>query len=203
MQARITVAHADLHQITLALNAYMLNSRDQLPPTYASCMDKNATYSLPRELWQYRYLRRKDGDPDLGWFPDAFDNRRSYRYRATERMVMNGMLTREYSQIWVPEDVPNCRADEGAWFPRCADLTQDYGGRIDKCKRGGVDWGTVRFAVWSLGPDVTSPKFERIEDGTVMEGQFPLRRRVWLTQPGDTGVITHFQRRNGLTHTSP
>jgi prepilin-type N-terminal cleavage/methylation domain-containing protein len=203
MQARITVAHADLRHISAALDAYMLQSRDQLPPTYASCMDKNATYSLPRELWKLKFLQRKSRDPDLGWFSDVFDANRSYRYRATERTVMNGTLTRDYTQIWTPEDTPSCRSSEGDWFPRCADPAQDYGGRIDRCREGGVNWGPIRYAVWSLGPDVNSPKFPRIEDGTVMEGDFPLKRGAWLLHPGDTGLVTHFQSRKGLTYTSP
>lgn len=201
MRARITVAHADLRQITVAISAYSLYNRDRLPPTYASCMDKQATYALPAELWKGKYLRRKDGDPDLAYFPDAFDGRRSYKYRATEPIVMNGSLTRQYSRIWVPDAFPSCGGEAGEWFPKCKDPAQDYGGRIDRC-RGGVLWGPVRYAVWSEGPDPDSPKFPRSNDGLVMEGTFPLPRALWLRNEADTGLITHFQARNSLIFTS-
>lgn len=202
LRARITIAHADLRQITTALDAYTLNNRDTLPPTYVSCMSKDVTYALPPELWRGRFLPRKSGDADLTWFPDVFDSRRSYKYRAPQRVMLNGSLMRQYSQIWVPADVPNCRSDEGNWYPRCADPTQDYAGRVDRCK-GGVDWGAIGYAVWSPGPDAASHKFPSTSDGQIMEGEFPLRRRYWLTPDCPTGLITHFQNRKGQGFTSP
>lgn len=200
LRAKVVTAHSDLRQITTALDAYSLSHKDTLPPTYTSCMDKEVTFALPAELQRGKYLPRKSKDMDLTGYPDVFDGRRTYKYRAPERSIMNGLLTRSYSQIWVPDDFPRGADEQGGWFPRCGDPKQNYGGRVDRCTS--ILWGPVRYAVWSMGPDSQASSFPQ-SDGVVSESRFPLISAYWLKPESRAGVITHFQDRKGKALMSP
>lgn len=194
LRSRVVAVHSDLRQITLALDAYALEHKDALPATRQSC-GTNILYQLPVELANRRYLPRSPDQLKRAFMEDPFYPGQSYRYRAPGPVWQNGVLMdfpdvswRPRSQIWVPDDVPYCRSENGRYY---ADRT-------------GEPKSPVAYAVWSMGPNLDSAPFPRWPDGTIDEARFPLPRRFWLTRDGRaSGLITHFKTRTGLTFTSP
>lgn len=179
IMARMVRAHAELRGITTALLMYGQNNDDLLPPTRFSCSSRTA-YDLPIELGEQDYLPMMHRDGlDYVDFPDVFQPTQSYRYRAVGPAVMNETTVVENaSSLWVPLDAPTCTTRAGRYWsdPRTS---------------------PVRYAVWSMGPDLRSPKFEDIP------GRQPLPSRFWMHDAGDTGVITHFLDIEGTIHASP
>ena len=205
IKARIVIAHSDLRQVCIALDAYAMDNHDQLPPTRRAC-GTEINYQLPVELCNQFYLPRAESRIPQAEFLDIFDPRdpgdpddpqRTYRYRRPGALWQNGQFFdfpapaddwRPRAEIWVPADFPRCQSPEGRFFYN----------RVDEpaCP--------VLYAVWSIGPDSASPKFPRDEgSGAIDTAKFPLPRRLWLQGSGDTGLITHFKGRDGHTHTSP
>ena len=194
MRARVVQVHSDLRQITLALDAYMLNSRDKLPPTRFGC-GTNVNYQLPVELARGRYLARGMSKIPQADFPDAFARDHGYKYRAPGAIYLNGTFFdapdkpwKPRATIWVPDDFPICRSDQGRYYSNLLNEPAS----------------PVAYAVWSAGPDPQSPKFPRDEQsGVIDESRLPVARRYWLAHCGDTGLITHFRGRTGLVYMSP
>ncbi len=190
MQTRIVRVHTDLHQICVALESYMMDNRNRVPPTRCAC-GTDVDFQLPVELSVGRYLPKKSDTIPQADFPDHFDPTRTYKYRAPGPMWFNGSFFDGPSPrafIWVPDDFPRCSSDEGEY---------EYARDDDPPS-------AVTFAIWSIGPDRDSRKFSRIDDlDKVDETRFPLPRRYWLRHSGDTGLITHFRDRHGVNHQSP
>ena len=200
MQARIVQVHSDLRQITLALDAYVMNNKDKLPPTRVGC-ETNVNYQLPVELARKRYLARRASRVPQADYRDVFNPEHTYKYRAPGAIYYN--VTSENSapydfpdpddswrpraKIWVPDDFPCCRSEQGRYYHN----------------RTGEPESPVTYAVWSIGPDPKSPKFPRDQqDGSVDESRFPVPQQFWLMHAGDTGLITHFRGRTGLMYAS-
>lgn len=205
LKARMTIAHSDLRQICLALDAYIMDNRDALPPMRRAC-GTNVNYQLPIELSAQGYLPRHESLVPQAEFCDVFDPRdprnaqdppRSYSYRAPGGVWQNGQYYdfpnpqdawRPRAEIWIPEDYPRCRSPEGQFY----------------YKRRGEPPCPVSYAVWSMGPDPESPKFPRIADtGVPDSSRFPLPQAFWMLDAGDSGLITHFRGVDGLAFTSP
>ncbi|HOB76106.1 MAG TPA: prepilin-type N-terminal cleavage/methylation domain-containing protein [Phycisphaerae bacterium] len=194
LRSRVVAVHSDLRQITLALDAYAMEHKDKLPATRQSC-GTNILYQLPVELATGRYLPRS---PDLlkrAFMEDPFCPGQSYRYRAPGPVWQNGILMdfpdvswRPRANLWVPDDVPQCRSETGRYYANYAHEPKS----------------PVTYAVWSMGPNMDSAPFPRWPDGTIDEARFPLPSQFWLTRNGRaSGLITHFRTRAGLTFTSP
>ncbi len=206
MQARVVQVHSDLRQITAALDAYGMNNKDKLPPTRFAC-ETNVNYQLPVELAQKRYLGKSTSSVRQAEFRDAFNLDRAYKFRAPGPIYQNGALFdcpecrwnpteqiwepgwRARAKIWVADDYPRNRSPEGCYY-----------GNYD-CEAK----SPVTYAVWSVGPDVESPKFPLDGvSGGIDESMFPLPQRFWLMHSGDTGLITHFKDcRTGMIYMSP
>ena len=195
MQAKIVVVHADLRQVCTALDAYLMDNRDRLPPTRMGCA-LGVECQLPAELAKERYLNPPPVDvrTPQAWFPDLFQPAHTYRYRAPGAVWYNGEFYdfpdqpyRPRSWIWVPEDFPHCESEEMQCYRKLRDEPP--------CP--------VVYAVWSVGPDLDSPKFPRIDGAQVDESRFPLPKAYWLHGSGDTGLITHFRSSRGPLYTSP
>lgn len=200
-QAQIVRVHADLRQICTALDAYALGNREKLPPTRIGC-SLNAECQLPSELATEGYLSPPPCTERVpqAFFPDLFNPRHTYKYRAPGPVWYNGTFydfpnnhARPRSWIWVPTDFPYCRE------PEMTPEHNRYGGFPDEdppCP--------ARYAVWSVGPDPESAKFPRDDwTGQVVEHQLPLPRTFWLTSSRDTGLITHYSDRQGHVYASP
>jgi len=194
VQARVVVAHADLRNICVALDAYAMDNRDRWPPTRSGC-GTNVNYQLPVELAGDRYLPRSPSRIPQAHMPDVFDSTHTYKYRAPGPVWFNGSFFdfpdstwRPRAKIWVPEDFPQCRDEEGRYF----------------ANRTGEPPSPATYAVWSVGPDPWSAKFPRYEGSDqIDESRFPLPQGFWLMHGGDTGLITHFRCRNSIVRTSP
>lgn len=176
--SQIVKAHADLRSITTALLMYQQDHRKQLPPTRFSCSSR-AEYELPVELAAGRYL---PGEMKLVGLvvkmPDVFRPEDTYKYRAPGAAIVNeSTLISDASSLWVPEGFPNCDGAAGKYYSNPLE-------------------SPVRYAVWSIGPSVSSPKFAD------SPGRGPIPSRFWCRGSGDTGVIAHFQDRQGRMHIS-
>ena len=171
-----------------------MNNHDKLPPTRFAC-GTDVNYQLPVELARKRYLPKSSSTIPQADFRDAFSPDHTYKYKAPGPIYQNGTLFdfpdsawRPRSKIWVPDDFPRCRSDQGRY----------YYNRTNEPK------SPVTYAVWSMGPDPRSPKFP-MQDGSdaIDESLLPVPRRFWLVRSGDTGLITHMKSRKGLIYTSP
>ncbi len=195
-QARVVMAHADLRQITVALDSYAMSNGDSYPPARSGC-GTDVNDQLPVELADAKYLPRCPGSIPQADLRDIFDSAHTYKYRAPGAIYFNGTLFdtpdkkwRPRSRLWVPNDFPNCRSADGAYYA-------DYAGEIPS---------PVSYAVWSIGPDANSPKFPRFEgfdSRAIDDARFPLQADFWMHGSNDTGLITHFRTRRGIIHTSP
>lgn len=193
--AQIVRIHSDLRQIMFAIEGYATSNAEQVPPSRSAC--GASTYDqLPVELAIERFLPASPTLIPQAHFIDPFSPvGDTYKYRAPGALWFNGTLFdapeqswRPRSRIWVPSDFPTNRSQTGAYFGKLKDEPP--------CP--------VRVAIWSVGPDPESPKFPRHRSlGTLETTDFPLPARFWLTAPGDTGLITHFQERSGRHHMSP
>lgn len=187
--ARIVRAHAELRGIEVALRLYMDDWRDQLPPTRFSCSMRTA-YELPVELGEDRYLPYDQKFVQTPWgdgfvgavqMQDVFAPEETYKYRAVGAAIMNEFTLLEPpngASLWVPTTFPDCEGE----------AVREY---KDPQK------SPVRFAIWSIGPDRDSPRFAHIP------GQMPIPSRFWCRGASDSGVITHFQGRDGKRYMSP
>ena len=176
--ARIAKAHAELRGVTIALAVYREDNAQQLPPTRFSCSNRTA-YELPIELMGYLPRGRKN-DVEIVKMPDPFHAEEGYKYRAVGPAIMNeSTILPDAATLWVPDDFPYDGDDAQA-------------GRYYNDPRT----SPVRYAVWSMGPDPDSPKFD-------VPGRLPVPRKYWLKSAADTGVIVHLEDARGRIHTSP
>jgi len=189
--ARLVTAHAELRNIEVALQMYGDTNQGQLPPTRFSC-NLRAADELPVELSRQRFLPyheklAQDGHTGGDFFigavqmRDVFNPTETYKYRAVGPAILNEtvlMLPPNGARLWVPDDFPDCTGAPGKYYkdPKLS---------------------PVRYALWSVGPDPNSPKFASVP------GQMPVPARFWCRGTNDTGVITHFQGRDGRLYTSP
>ncbi len=175
--ARIVKAHAELRSITIALDIYRYDWNRGLPPTRFSCSSRTA-YELPVELVSY-LPSKKVGEIDVIDMPDPFyPDEEMYKYRAVGTAIMNeSTILQNAATLWVPDDFPNSDSDVGRYY-------------------NDPDDSPVRYAVWSVGTDPESPKFD-------LPGRIPVPRKYWLNGASDTGVITHMEDRDGMIYTSP
>jgi len=194
LRSRVVVVHHDLAMITLALDAYAMEHKDKLPPARQSC-GTPILYQLPLELAVKRYLPKSPDALKRSYLEDPFYPGQTYRYKAPGPVWQNGTLMdfpdstwRPRAQIWVPDDFPRCESPTGRYY---ADRTNE-------------PKSPATYAVWSVGPELDSPKFPHWDDGTLDESMLPLPRSFWLTSDGRaSGLITHFKTRTGLVFMSP
>ncbi len=195
LRAKVLRAHADLRQVGLALDAYMLDYRDKVPPTRCGC-SLSVQYQLPVELASRNYLPRAPGLVPQADFPDVFNPASTYKYVAPGPIWVNGTYfdfpdspSKPRASIWVPEDFPGCESDNGRFFSN----------------RKNEPRSPVVYAVWSIGPDSQSPRFPRsASDSMIDESRFPLPKTYWLRgSSGRDGLITRFRASTGVVYDSP
>ncbi|MGC9453745.1 MAG: type II secretion system protein [Phycisphaerae bacterium] len=174
--ARIAKAHAELRAITDAMEMYRMDNDEEIPPTRFSCSTRTA-YELPVELVDYLPSAQDDGIRIVN-MPDPFTPGEYYKYRAVGTAIMNeSTLLENAATLWVPDGFGGTEKDTGSYY-------RD------------PDESPVRYAVWSMGPNPDSPKFD-------VPGRLPIPQKYWLQDASDTGVIVHFQDRQGRLYMSP
>ena len=174
--ARITRAHVELRGITMALEMYRHENEEKLPPTRFSCSSRTA-YELPIELMQYLPHGMKNG-VDIVEMYDPFGTNQTYKYRAVGTGILNeSTILENAATLWIPDGFPYSQSETGSYYN-------------DPMK------SPVRYAVWSMGPDPDSPKFD-------IPGKMPVPSKFWLKGASDTGVIVHLKDTDGRIHMSP
>jgi prepilin-type N-terminal cleavage/methylation domain-containing protein len=186
VSARLVRAHAELRQIDLGLQMYADTNAGALPPTRFSC-NQRSEYEMPIELGRQRFLPQGQrplaggGMVEAVTMTDVFNSRDTYKYRAVGPAIVNEtslLLPPSGATLWAPDWFPDCGGDAGRYYTDARE-------------------SPVRYAIWSIGPDRNSPKF-----GAFI-GRAPLPTRFWCRRATDTGVITHFQARDGRVFQSP
>ncbi|MFW6066041.1 MAG: type II secretion system protein [Planctomycetota bacterium] len=174
--ARITKAHAELRGITRAMEMYRMDNDEEVPPTRFSCSTRTA-YELPVELVGYLPAGEKNG-VQIAKMPDPFTPGEHYKYRAVGPAIMNeSTLLENAASLWIPDGFGRDEKDTGRYY-------RD------------PDESPVRYAVWSMGPDPNSAKFD-------VPGRLPVPQKYWLQDASDTGAIVHFEDDDGRVHASP
>lgn len=176
MYARITKAHAELRTVTQAMEMYRMDNDEDIPPTRFSCSTRTA-YELPVELVGYLPAGETNG-VRIAKMPDPFTPGEHYKYRAVGPAIMNeSTLLEDAATLWIPDGFGKDEQDTGTYH-------RD------------PDTSPVRYAVWSMGPNTDSPKFD-------IPGRMPIPQKYWLQDSSDTGVIVHFEDREGRVYMSP
>ena len=174
--ARITKTHVELRGITLAMSMYERENDDKIPPTRFSCQSRTA-YDLPVELMPYLPGGRKN-NVSIVKMPDPFTPTECYKYRAVGPAIVNeSTVIPNAANLWIADGLPGAEADTGKYYndPKTS---------------------PVRYAVYSMGPNPGSAKFD-------IPGRLPVPSKYWLKNASDTGVIVHFEDDKGLMHMSP
>ncbi len=190
--AKRVTAHSDLRQITIALDSYMIDNKDRVPPARSAC-GTDVNNQLPIELATGGYLPKSGSNIPQADVRDIFATAQSYKYIAPGAIWFNGSFFdqpdqpwRPRARVWVPNDFPSCETQQGQFF----------GGFP------GEGPSPVVYAVWSIGPNPQSKKFPRWEGtGDVDMSRFPLVAPYWMKSSWDDGLIVHFkpQKRNICT----
>ena len=127
LAARVSRAHGELKQITVALQLYS-NRFNVFPPAYVYCESmtgKLAEYNhLPPELLRTRCI---DSLPE-----DIFNQGHTYKYLAP------GFGWANYNPSWLSMKVPAAFPDDTGWDDDKSYVTQDT--------------SPVKCALWSVGP---------------------------------------------------
>jgi prepilin-type N-terminal cleavage/methylation domain-containing protein len=175
-RAKITKVHAELRGIRVAIEMYRCEYNRQIPPTRFSCSSRTA-YDLPVELLGYLPGAKK-GEVDIVRMPDPFTPEECYKYRAVGPAIMNEYtIVPDAATLWIPDGFPGEEETTGKYYYDPAT-------------------SPVRYAVYSLGPDPATAKFD-------IPGRTPIPRKYWLQGAGDTGVIVHYEDHKGQIHASP
>ncbi len=172
IRAKVVAVNAELNQIGLALEMYMMDNDGNIPPTRVNCMMKENYFQLPEELAKGRYLPRPSQAEQ--WrgvdMEDRFNKGFSYKYTAAGELVIN-LYTTAKNKIWVPDG-----------FPR-KDSTEK-GGYYSGIHRSPVTW-----AVYSLGP-----KFDEYE---LKSMHYPVPVKTWYDPKTRKGVIVRMRLKEG------
>lgn len=178
LQAKVVAVNAELNQIGLALEMYMMDnekhspgSTQNHPPTRVNCMIKDNYYQLPEELVKEKYLPEpKEGSWQGAGMEDRFNRGFSYKYTAVGDLIVNLGTTRK-NQLWIPDGFPiHDSNDEGKWYtnPRTAPVT---------------------WVIYSIGP-----KFDEYE---MKKMHYPVPKQTWYDPKKHKGVITRMRLKKG------
>jgi type II secretory pathway pseudopilin PulG len=175
---RVIRAHNDLRQVALAIELYRGDHHGMHPPTRFSC-STGAVFPLPEELVEYGLPagRSRHGAPVVA-LDDPFRTGSGYRYRSVGRAILNESTElADGGKLWVPDEFPRRLEGGGAYH-------------------SDPQTSPVLYAIWSMGPDPETPKFD-------VPGRLPVPANYWLRRPGEPGVVAHIQPREGGAVVTP
>ncbi|MFZ0827594.1 MAG: hypothetical protein WAO02_09255 [Verrucomicrobiia bacterium] len=175
-KANVTRVRAELYGIGLALEMYSTDYAGKLPPVRVNCNSDLMTHwcELPVELANEHYLPHRNQGGLEADLEDVFNSDHTYKYAAPGPELLNGSAAGNYS-LWVPTNFPDLGGSSGKYYtdPKIS---------------------PVRWVVWSLGPQPSSPKS--------LSSYAPMSSDTWYHQAGDSGVIARYADRNGTQFTS-
>jgi prepilin-type N-terminal cleavage/methylation domain-containing protein len=178
LQARVVAVNAELNQIALALEMYMIdnehnNSRSgqSYPPTRVNCMMQENYYQLPEELVKGKYLPApRDGSWQGAGMQDRFNRGFSYKYVAVGDLIVN-LGTIKQNKLWVPDGFPTWDSvEQGDWY-------------------GSPLASPVTWAVYSIGP--------RFDEYEMKHNHYPVPKQTWYDSKKRKGVIVRMRLKNG------
>ena len=176
-KAKAARVHAELYGIGLALEMYSADYDNKFPPVRVNCNSDLASHwcELPVELARDGYLPHGSQGGREANMEDLFNPQHTYKYAAPGPQLLNGTPGGNYA-LWVPTNAPTGMSGGGKYFadPKAS---------------------PVRWVVWSLGPQPSSPKSQ----GTYA----PLSSACWYRGAGDTGVIIRYADQAGTQFTNP
>lgn len=187
LRTRVTCAHAELRGVGLALQMYVMDLDQGLPPVRIDC---NADmigheFQLPVELASASFLPAGSDLQRMVRAEDVFQPGYTYKYNAPGDLVVNASVIPGGNRLWVPEGFPQGETLDGSAFSRDA-------GR----KHSDPATSPVRWVLWSVGP--------RPDDAKVASPRAPVSRRTWYDgSASGAGVIAHVMLANGQIITSP
>lgn len=192
LRARVIKAHAELHAVGTALEAYA-TEHQAYPPVRASCNRDMLGHEnqLPVELSNSRYLPRGPSLPDgrrdnrrMVGMEDPFNPEHTYKYNAPGDLILNSSRIAAGNALWVPDAFPGDDRDGPL------DDTSDGRRYNDPAKC------PVRWVIWSLGPQPASSMSNC--------SRSPISRRSWYRGGRDgAGVICRITARDGQVVKSP
>lgn len=176
-KAKVTRVHAELYGIGLALQMYVDDYANKLPPVRVNCNSDLLTHwcQLPTELADVRYLPRSGDDGREANMEDLFNPGHTYKYAAPGPELLNDMPMGNYA-LWVPTNFPNLSGTAGKYYsdPKST---------------------PVRWVIWSLGPKPNSPKSQ--------DSYAPMSSDSWYRRTGDSGVIVRYADQEWRQFKSP
>ena len=180
--AKVAAVLGELRNISVALDAYGLEHKGELPPARTFCDNRrNQTCPLPRELAEGGYLPAGPGGP--GFYcnmPDRFHPTATYRYVKVGWGFHNGAPVPK--GFWVPDSFPNDPPnahDSGRFYDNVLMPTDEDGKVIAS---------PVLWAVWSVGP-----RYVESEANIYA----PVARESWYHGYGSRGVIACIRTAEG------
>lgn len=175
LQAKIVAVNAELNQIGLALEMYMIDNGNangqNYPPTRVNCMLKENYYQLPEELVKGQYLPEpRDGSWQGAGMEDRFNRGFSYKYTAVGDLIVNlGSISK--NQLWVPDGFPTWDSiEKGRWY-------------------GNPKMAPVTWVIYSIGPKFNEYEMKRIH--------YPVPKKTWYEPKNRKGVIVRMRLRKG------
>ena len=176
-KAKVTRVHVELQGIGLALQMYVDDYANKLPPVRVNCNSDLASHwcQLPTELADLRYLPRSGDAGCEANMRDVFDPEHTFKYAAPGPELLNDMPSGNFA-LWVPTNFPNLAGNAGKYYsdPKTT---------------------PVRWVVWSMGPKPNSPK---------SQGSYaPMSSDSWYRRTGDSGVIVRYADQEWRQFKSP
>jgi prepilin-type N-terminal cleavage/methylation domain-containing protein len=174
LQAKVTVVNAELRQIGLALDMYMMGNENKYPPTRKDCSMGWEDHQLPPELVKGGYLPPpKPGSGMFAGIEDRFNRINTYKYWSVGELFQNGkFMPSKKASFYVPEGFP-VRED-----------TIDKDIIYDDPANSPVTW-----VIYSQGP-----KFDAWE---MTQQHGPVPKRVWYDTKKRKGIIVRMCLKNG------
>lgn len=172
-QAKIVAVNAELKQIGLALEMYMMDNDNSHPPTRKDCSMGWEDLVLPPELTEGKYLPPPDSRTGMSvGMEDRYNPGQTYKYCAVGELVQNGRPAKDKpSRLWVPDGFPNRDSTtEGRWYK--------------SPKQSPVTW-----VIFSQGPD--------FDWWTMKQANYPVPKKTWYSPQTRSGVITRMRLRQG------
>lgn len=175
LQSRVVAVNAELYQIGLGLEAYMLDNRDKHPPTRKDCSLGWEDHQLPPELVAGDYLPAPNpGSGMTAGMEDRFHPVNTYKYWAVGQMYQNNRyMTDIRAGLYVPPGFPH---REG---PPEADLYYDDPAR-----------SPVTWVIYSQGPDYDDWQTLKVQNG-------PVPKRTWYDPGRKKGLIVRMRLQKG------
>ncbi len=174
LQAKVVVVNAELNQIGLALEMYMMDNNNKHPPVREDCWDLENLHQLPWELMWGGYL---PSPPSGTWMStgmeDRFNRNYTYKYRAVGDLIANeGKVTSNEAWLRIPEGFPDREDDPNKDHIYRNPLTSP-----------------VTWVIYSLGPEFNLKEMRKLH--------YPIPKKTWYSPKKRKGIITRIRLKKG------